>query len=225
MSKLKIEELIGVRFGKLIVVDIIGVDKYGHKIIRCICDCGNESFPLYTNLKRGLTKSCGCTKGGHIHGLSGHPMYKTWEGMVARCENKNNSGYINYGGRGITVCTEWRNSFKSFYDWAIENGYSENLTIDRIDNDGNYCPENCQWITNAENNAVGKTRMSSRNTSGYIGVVKSRTKGKWVASIQISGKVISLGTFANIQLAIEARINAEIKYLGEQKTNFNYSKD
>ena len=99
--------------------------------------------------------------------MSGTRIYETWQDMKRRCYNKQNARYDRYGGRGITVCEEWLNDFQSFYDWAINNGYSDDLTIDRIDNDGNYEPANCKWSTNKEqcNNRVTNINIKIGNTT------------------------------------------------------------
>lgn len=120
------------------------------------CDCGSlKEIDKYSVLK-GEVKSCGCllkstraiykTK----HGLSKSKLYKCWLGIKKRCFNKNATGYKNYGGRGIKVCDDWKNNFMSFYEWAIKNGYREDLTIERIDIDRDYFPENCKWISSKE---------------------------------------------------------------------------
>ena len=95
-------------------------------------------------------KSCGCASNDYGHKLSGTRIYRVWASMKDRCSNKNTSAFKNYGGRGITLCEEWK-SFTLFNNWALSHGYKENLQIDRINNDGNYCPENCRFVTHAQN--------------------------------------------------------------------------
>ena len=98
------------------------------------------------------------------HGMSKHPLYKVRKGMISRTSNKNDNRYNLYGSRGITVCEEWKNNPKSFFDWALSNGYKKGLSIDRIDNDGDYCPENCRWVTQKE-----QTRNTRRNNKFNVG--------------------------------------------------------
>ena len=122
----------------------------------CKCDCGNEIVVYKDNLKRNHTTSCGCYKNemrikSHTkHGMEGSRIYKIWQGIKKRCYRKSFSKYNCYGGRGITVCNEWKNDFMSFYKWAMANGYKDNLSIDRIDVNGNYEPSNCRWATQKE---------------------------------------------------------------------------
>ena len=118
------------------------------------CECGNIFEAKINAIKSGQKKSCGCLKhkpSTYTHLKTKHPLYRKWSGMITRCTNKKERTWRRYGGRGIKVCDEWRNDFMSFYEWAIKSGYKDGLTLDRIDNNGNYEPNNCQWITMEEN--------------------------------------------------------------------------
>lgn len=142
-------DLTGKRFGKLTVVK--RASKIGEPVRwECLCDCGNTTFVQTHNLKRGRTKSCGCAKYVKKHGLVKTRIYRIWGRMKARCYNPNEKSFKNYGGRGITICDEWLNDFSSFYNWSMQNGYSDSLEIDRINNDLGYSPSNCRWITHQE---------------------------------------------------------------------------
>lgn len=123
----------------------------------CLCDCGKTKKIIGESLARGTTKSCGCHRGDPLirystkHGHRYERIYSIYCDMKKRCYNQKCIGYKNYGGKGITICDEWLNDFESFYNWSMENGYSDNLTIDRINSAGNYEPANCRWITRSEN--------------------------------------------------------------------------
>lgn len=152
-SKHEPENITGKRFGRLTVVKFAGRDGECKAKWLCHCDCGNELVVDAWNLKSGHTKSCGCSSAERIgninktHGLSRERIYPVWKSMKARCNNPNSFAYKNYGERGISVCDEWNNDFQAFYDWAIDNGYDPSLSIDRINNDGDYSPDNCKWST------------------------------------------------------------------------------
>jgi len=122
-----------------------------------LCHCGNEFDSDVSSVKRGNAKSCGCIHKANVkrrattHGLYNHPLHSVWTNLKARCSNESNTSYVHYGARGISVCHEWSTSFRSFYDFCITHGWEKGLQIDRRNNDGNYEPLNCHFITSAEN--------------------------------------------------------------------------
>jgi len=127
------------------------------------CECGKTFKRSFASIKAGNTQSCGCYRkkhpSGFKHGLINTRLYSIWREIKRRCYNKNEEAYVNYGARGITVCDKWKDDFKSFYDWAILNEYSDDLQIDRRENDGNYEPTNCRFVKNYVNHQKYKTHL------------------------------------------------------------------
>ncbi len=184
----KVKDLTGQRFGRLVV---IGIDERRTRKTywNCLCDCGNIKSVRSDSLQNGAIKSCGCLKReqdkvnlvteqmkksrefgepyGHLR------IHNIWANMKSRCFNTSDKRYPDYGGRGITICDEWNESFLSFYNWAMENGYDDRLTIDRVDNDGGYSPSNCRWVSNQE-----QSRNRRSNINIKIGNV-TKTLTEW----------------------------------------------
>ena len=158
-------DLVGCHFGRLTVIEKTNQKKYGKTLWRCLCECGNLKYATSSGLKSGDVKSCGCMqketqlknldkyrKHNIKHGMSNSRLYRIYYDMTSRCYRKSINGYENYGGRGIRVCNEWIGEFGfiNFMKWAIENGYNDSLTIDRVDSNSDYAPCNCRWATRKE---------------------------------------------------------------------------
>ena len=204
-----INDLTGRRFGRLVV---IGRDDRNSRktYYNCLCDCGNMKSVRSDSLIAGTIRSCGCLKkeqdrenltAAHTHKMSGTRIYQIWQGIKKRCYNPHDVRYERYGRRGIKVCDEWRDNFQSFYDWAMENGYDDSLTIDRIDNDGDYRPENCRWSSSEE-----QARNRSSNIKITIGNV-TKTLVEWCQVFDVDYHVISARYSRNGFIGIDELFN------------------
>lgn len=169
-------DLTGLKFGKLTAKYKIRKDKHKSWYWFCECECGGTKEARGDNLRKELTAHCGCVNNFGTHKKTGHRIHNIWLSMKDRCYNKNSKDYCNYGERGISICDEWLNDFMSFYNWAYDNKYDDNLTIDRIDVNGNYEPSNCRWATPEEQS--NNTRINNL--------------------IEINGEVKSLSQWARI---------------------------
>ena len=145
----KPKDISGMKFGKLTAIKTVGKNSKGEYQWECICDCGNRRTVNVSDLLRGRSTSCGCSR--QKHGKSKNVLFHIWQSMKQRCGNANSPKYKNYGGRGISVCGEWADSFDAFYQWAIHSGYEKGLQIDRADNEKGYSPDNCRWVTALQN--------------------------------------------------------------------------
>lgn len=191
--------LIGQKFGKLTIIELHHKEQVylpsGQKngfryFFLCRCECGKNTVVPLNHLRSSHTKSCGCIT--LKHGNSESRLFKIYTGMKQRCYNMLNEKFANYGSRGIKICDEWLNDFKTFYDWSILNGYRDNLSIDRIDVNGNYCPENCRWVEMSvqQNNRTNNHLLTYNNCTHTISewskilnikreTIKSRLKYNW----------------------------------------------
>ena len=156
---MKMVDITGEKYGRLTAIRPTEKRQNGKVVWLCECECGNETLVTSNRLRSGNTSSCGCLytetrKGKLKHGGVGTRLYRIWKAMHTRCNNKNAKGYEYYGGRGIIICNEWigEHGFENFSKWAKQAGYKDNLTLDRINPNSNYYPENCEWITQAEQN-------------------------------------------------------------------------
>ena len=203
--------------------------KYRYGLFECQY-CNKEFEAITSSIKIKNTVSCGCHRAYILtniakktHGLTSHKYYQTWYDMIKRCNNPKATGYKHYGGRGITVCEEWLD-IANFIVWCdLTHPNIEGLSLDRIDVDGNYEPNNCRWA-DASTQALNQ-RMKGNNTSGFVGVAYRKDNNKWSASITIDCKVVFLRCFKTKEEAVEARDNYIIENNLPHKLSSDYNKD
>ena len=205
MKEVNFEKL-NLTYPKLILIEDLGLlyptenskRKYRFGIYKCGF-CGSNFKANTHDINNGNIKSCGCYKKRRVsetqktHGLRFTRLYGIWAEIKRRTLNPKHKQYVDYGGRGITICDEWKNDFMSFYSWAMSNGYSDELSIDRIDNDGSYYPENCRWTTKTIQ--ARNQRIRKDNKTGYKGVIYFKRAGNYQTYITINSKRIHLGYY------------------------------
>lgn len=210
----------GKKFGLLTVIKECGRNKSNGVIWLCRCECGNYHKARSNSLKNGITTSCGCkTHEKLVARLSSHSMsrtrlYKIWQDMKTRCNNPNTPYYFKYGGRGISVCEEW-NDFEPFRDWSLVNGYMDELTIDRIDVNGDYTPSNCRWISNQKQQYNKRTnRMLTLNG-------KTQTATEWANELGIKLNTL-LSRIDNYHWSVEKALTTPV---GKHERRLNGTKN
>lgn len=179
--------LVGQTFGRLTVIERVASKGKGREWL-CLCTCGNEKIVNTHSLMSGGTRSCGCLeienlKSGNnrrTHGLSGTRLHRIWKRMKTRCYNKNTNDYVLYGARGIAMCEEWKTSFPCFAEWALLHGYTDELSIDRIDVNGNYEPSNCRWVSS--------TQQANNKRNNHLITIDGRTQTvtQWISETGMS---------------------------------------
>lgn len=214
-------DLKGQTFGRLTAIEPVGTNKSRQYLWRCDCSCGNTHTVTGTSLIEGQTKSCGCYaaevhgKASITHGMSHTPEYQAWKNALYRCTKSSNKKFKDYGGRGIKMCERWSEPLpKGFLNFYEDMGDCNGLTLERVDVNGDYSPDNCVW---ADVFVQGfNTRMSTSNTSGVTGVCETKD-GKWQAYIGYMGRNVHLGYFIKFEDAVSVRKEAELKYHGKNK--------
>lgn len=216
---MKDEDMIGKKFNRLYVVSRTDKNKNCNVMYLCKCDCGNTIITRGYSLISGHTKSCGCfakdsaSKRFFKHGDSFERLYSIWRDMNFRCANENYKNWARYGGRGIKICDDWKNDYLAFKKWATSNGYEESLTLDRKNNDGNYEPLNCRWVTMKE-------QANNRSTNRFVefnGEIKD-TK-QWAEKIGICAKTLEnrLDSGWSIEDALTRPINKKYSHKKQEE--------
>jgi hypothetical protein len=209
---MKKQNLIGQVFGQLTVI-ATAPSRNGLSHWICQCTCGNSSEVSQSNLKKGTTKSCGCfrkvvakenMKTRFVtHGDHGTRLHSLWLGMRKRCYTTSSTAYAQYGGKGITVSSHW-DSYENFKAWALQNGYVDGLSLDRINSSGNYTPRNCRWVS-VEAQIRNRRKTSKPSSSTYIGVSWHARSQTWVAHVTVTKRTYLVGYFDDEVSAAQAR--------------------
>lgn len=232
-----IKDITGQKFGRLTAIEFAGHKEFknGDKrtLWKCKCDCGNIIYVTENALQSGNTTSCGCRakeishntgKKNKVHGMSNTRLYNIWHGIKYRCLNPSSYEYGDYGGRGITICDEWKNDFTSFMNWSLENGYSDGLTIDRINVNGDYEPGNCRWATLSEQ---ARNTRKSRLIEAFG---KTQTLADWADEYGLIPETLSyrLNHGYSIERALNEKPidwNRYITYNGQTKNLTDWGKE
>lgn len=205
-------DIVGMQFNYLKVLEFYGRNKHKKKLYKSYCTrCGNEKIMIGTEVKNGYSKSCGClNKVSHSkkHGMTGTLIYNKWKGMKQRCYNSNYDFYSAYGGRGIKVCDEWKDDFMQFYKDMGDVPF-EGAELDRINNDDDYKPSNCRWVSHEENS---NNRRKYHNKTGYTGVTYKPHLNKYQAQLYKNKKFIYLGVYETAEEAHLAYKKAKNEY-------------
>lgn len=207
----KVKDLTGLKAGKLTAIKRCGTSKEGRAVWLCRCDCGNEveriSTIMSAAIKNGKYSHCGCSPANQSHGLSKEKhLYWVWASIVQRCENPKNKDYPNYGGRGITICEEWRSNFGVFHKWAKSSGYTRGLTIERIDVDQGYNQINCDWTEN-ERQSLNCRRSIMLEHDGKIRHLSDWAREHNINYKTLRGRIFSYGW--SIEKALTTRPRGE----------------
>lgn len=213
----KLDDITGKKFNMLTVVKMSD-SVNGKRRWECICDCGNKTIVRGNNLKSGAVKSCGCTKKiahNRMHGESKTKLYRMWKSMIYRCHNPKNHAYKYYGARGIIVCNQWHD-YLTFKKWVNETRQDPNSTIERKDNNGNYCPENCKWVdakaqaNNRRNNVIIEYKNETHNLTEWCEILNLDYKN-------IHNRIYKLGW--SFGRAISTPIDTSKRNKAERKIN------
>lgn len=214
----KIKDMTGKKFEHCQVIGFSGLSNDNKATWECLCECGGVFVTTGKALRDGSSKSCGCLKTKIIleasrknrkHGETNNRLYNIWRGIKKRCYIPNDTSYKNYGAKGIKVCDEWLNSYEKFRDWAMSNGYEDNLTIDRIDSEGDYTPENCRW---ANWKQQGRNRSNNKRIM-YKG--KRMTFSEVAEKIGISRELLYYRYNHGVKLDEPKRISVGGRYVKE----------